>query len=44
MKTQVAPRSGWDEAFAEMAARDDDALLDLDIGSKAEWDETEWEW
>ena len=35
-------RAGWDEAFAEMAARGDDALLDA--GTSTKWDESEWEW
>jgi antitoxin MazE len=39
-----APRSrvGWDEAFAAMAERGDDVLLD-DI-TTTEWDRLEWEW
>lgn len=37
------PREGWDAAFAEMAARGDDKLLD-DIPSTTDWDEEEWEW
>jgi antitoxin MazE len=36
------PRAGWDEAFAAMAARGDDKLLDP--STPTEWDETEWEW
>jgi antitoxin MazE len=36
------PRTGWDEAFAAMAARGDDALLD-EIGP-SKWDESEWVW
>lgn len=37
------PRTGWDEAFAEMARRGDDELLD-DVSSTSTWDEEEWEW
>jgi antitoxin MazE len=37
------PREGWDAAFAEMAARGDDKLLD-DLPSTTTWDEEEWEW
>ncbi len=37
------PREGWDEAFAEMARRGDDRLLD-DVPSTSTWDEEEWEW
>ena len=36
------PRSGWDKAFAAMAARGDDKLLDENRSTK--WDDTEWEW
>jgi antitoxin MazE len=35
-------RAGWDEAFAAMAERGDDRLLDPEIVSS--WDETEWQW
>jgi len=38
------PRSGWDKAFAEMAQRKDDTLLDRDARSATEWDKTEWRW
>lgn len=35
-------RAGWDEAFAAMARRGDDAQ---EIESlPTDWDETEWEW
>lgn len=37
------PREGWDAAFAEMARRGDDKLLD-DGPSTTTWDEEEWEW
>jgi len=36
------PRAGWDEAFAAMAARGDDKLLDKMRSTK--WDDAEWEW
>jgi antitoxin MazE len=36
------PRLGWEAAFAEMAARQDDALLDE--ATATEWDAAEWEW
>jgi antitoxin MazE len=38
------PRSGWGAAFAEMAQRGDDELLDGDIPTLSSWDEVEWEW
>ena len=37
------PREGWDEAFARMAARNDDRLPD-EPASLTAFDETEWEW
>lgn len=36
-------RSGWDEAFTEMAARGDDALLNAGA-LPTEWDKREWRW
>jgi antitoxin MazE len=39
------PRAGWDEAFAEMARRGDDALLDeATVHSATEWEREEWRW
>jgi antitoxin MazE len=38
------PRSGWANAFREMAAQGDDALLDKDELSPTKWDRAEWEW
>jgi antitoxin MazE len=38
------PRSGWGSAFAEMARRGDDALLDLSDLPPSSWEETEWTW
>lgn len=35
-------RLGWDEAFATMADRKDDVLLD-DV-STTNWEQVEWEW
>lgn len=37
-----APRKGWAEKFAVMAAKGDDILFDEEIQSK--WNEEEWEW
>jgi hypothetical protein len=37
------PRAGWDEAFAEMAARGDDFLLDAEaVHTPTQWEQTEW--
>ncbi|GAX34103.1 AbrB/MazE/SpoVT family DNA-binding domain-containing protein [Nodularia sp. NIES-3585] len=35
-------RTGWEKAFATMAEKHDDVLLD-DIKT-TEWDQVEWEW
>lgn len=39
-----APRAGWDQAFATMAAHGDDALLDHDTLKPTDWDKSEWRW
>jgi antitoxin MazE len=38
------PRSGWADAFGEMARRGDDRLLDDAGPSVSKWDQTEWDW
>jgi len=38
------PRSGWDDAFREMAENGDDLLVDGDEIMAHPWDETEWQW
>jgi antitoxin MazE len=37
-------RAGWDLAFAKMAARGDDKLLDSGGPALTTWDEQEWQW
>jgi antitoxin MazE len=37
-------RSGWDDAFRQMAACGDDRLLDGDILSAESFDARDWEW
>lgn len=37
-------REGWDRAFAAMAERGDDALLDAEASTLSIWDDEEWEW
>ena len=37
-------REGWSKSFQEMAANNDDQLLDADIEIETSWDEQEWEW
>jgi antitoxin MazE len=41
---RAAPKSriGWDKAFAVMAQKQDDILLDNE--TTTEWDDQEWEW
>jgi hypothetical protein len=39
----AATRAGWDEAFARMRKRGDDALLDVDA-PPSNWDRKEWRW
>jgi antitoxin MazE len=36
-------REGWEEAFGNMAAREDDKLI-LKDARRNRWDEEEWEW
>ena len=38
------PRTGWKQAFKEMASRGEDRLLDPDLSSGSDWDRTEWTW
>jgi antitoxin MazE len=38
------PRSGWNEAFREMAENGDDLLVDGDGIMAHSWDETQWQW
>ena len=38
------PRSGWEDAFLEMARRGDDKLLDEPLPSLTRWDQEEWQW
>jgi antitoxin MazE len=38
------PREGWAEAFREMAARGDDALIDGELPPLTSFDTEEWEW
>jgi antitoxin MazE len=40
----LKPRSGWDQAFREMAEKGDDMLIDAGEPISHSWDETEWQW
>ena len=44
IRPAARPRAGWEEAFAAMAQRGDDALLDDVPPTLSAWDEEEWEW
>ena len=38
-------RIGWRKAFAQMASKSDDGLLDADsVLSQSSWDDEEWTW
>jgi antitoxin MazE len=37
------PRSGWSEAFEQMARAGDDQILDAQTPA-TRWDDEEWEW
>ena len=39
----VNARAGWDEAFAQMAARGEDRLPEM-TWPQTDWDKTEWTW
>jgi antitoxin MazE len=43
IRTAPRVRHGWDEAFAAMAAQQDDTLLDREAGL-TDWEQTEWQW
>jgi antitoxin MazE len=36
------PRAGWSDAFRDMVAHGDDALIDESLPTR--WDKSEWEW
>jgi antitoxin MazE len=38
------PRTGWAEAFARMASKADDRLLDELSPRLTGWDDEEWDW
>ena len=37
-------RSGWDDAFRQMAERGDDSLLKGDVATAESFDARDWEW
>ncbi|MEB3180046.1 MAG: AbrB/MazE/SpoVT family DNA-binding domain-containing protein [Nostocaceae cyanobacterium] len=42
IRAATKSRIGWDKAFAVMAERQDDIMLDNE--TTTEWDDQEWEW
>lgn len=40
----AAARSGWEDAFRQMAVRGDDLLLDGDVPLAESFDTRDWEW
>ena len=44
IRSADAPRTGWEEAFAEMARQGDDRPIpELDL-PPSDWDAGEWQW
>jgi antitoxin MazE len=37
-------RSGWEEAYREMNATGEDALVDVDATPSPQWDDESWRW
>lgn len=45
LRAAARPRAGWDAAFARMAARGDDRLLDEEaVHMPTAWEREEWRW
>lgn len=44
IRSSHAPRTGWETAFRNMAARHDDDLIDRVAEPATEWAESEWKW
>ena len=44
LRSSVAPRRGWDEAFRHMHRHGDDKLLDKESSSPTKWDKAERQW
>ena len=44
IRKATRPRHGWGEAFEQMAAHGDDALLDEEVAAPTEWEKMEWTW
>lgn len=38
------PRAGWEERFREMAAHEDDRLVDRAAEAPTDFEQGEWEW
>jgi antitoxin MazE len=44
IRASKRPRQDWESAFRAMAGSGDDELLDKDLASQTEWDQTDWQW
>ncbi|MBN2497900.1 MAG: AbrB/MazE/SpoVT family DNA-binding domain-containing protein [Deltaproteobacteria bacterium] len=44
IRSASRPRRGWEDAFAAMAEKGDDRLLEGDAVLESSWDEEQWEW
>ena len=44
IRSLIRPRTGWTQAFREMASKGEDRLLAPGLSSGSEWGRTEWTW
>lgn len=44
IRSHSKPRSGWNQAFADMRTSGDDSMLDSMAELENDFDEKEWEW
>ncbi len=44
IRSPVKPRTGWTQAFRDMASKGEGWILDSALSSGSEWDRTEWTW
>ncbi len=44
IRSLIKPRTGWMQAFREMALKKEDRLLDPGLLPGSEWERTEWTW
>lgn len=44
IRSAAKPRTGWNEAFAQMHRHVDDRLKDQESAAPSTWDRSEWTW